>query len=591
MKKIVTLILAVFVLGFSFLPVNSAFAYSGGLLDGKSLMRGSSINGTEGGASSTLTDRDLTSGVNLSISAYKYDYYSFSQDMTIDSYIAKANGTVGIAFYDVNGNLLSTLHSIDRTYVKTSITPVNKVRTVAIFNDYNTNITVYEFDVFGSAYSSPHDELSNLVVTPFYNNVTLEWDPPINNPDFNGSRIYRNGTLIKTLDKNTNFFTDYTVQATTTYTYKVSGSYSDGFETTGVTKTTTTLEAPKPVGDVTNIKEDPSYNQVNLTWDNPTDANFNKVKIYRDGVFLSESTGTSFKDDTVKAETNYEYKITTISTDGLESGGVTTTVMTLKEPIPAIVAGGYTTDENGNYLFSWTEPTTGKVKILIDGKDYKTVDASLLKVLIPSADMKYDYVGNPKVSLIPISSSGIVGEPIKPEPVSGTSPGLNIPFNVNDLVGSGVGLLWFIGPLILLVLAFILVPKLRTLIFKSLPKVKKSEDPVNDKGKIKRRFEANEINVKDQQDKAQSEIQEKERLERKQRQEKEYLERIVRQEGKEIEKAAIIREPKHPRQSKFRFTRAERAIREQRDPRIPREPRIPRDRTRPTRTPRAERER
>jgi hypothetical protein len=42
---------------------------------------------------------------------------------------------------------------------------------------------------------------------------------------------------------------------------------------------------------------------------------------------------------------------------------------------------------------------------------------------------------------------------------------MNLPFSAKDLVESGNGLLWLVGPFILLALAFLLVPKFRELIF------------------------------------------------------------------------------------------------------------------------------
>ena len=61
-----------------------------------------------------------------------------------------------------------------------------------------------------------------------------------------------------------------------------------------------------------------------LTWDNPKDVNLDRVKIYRNNVLIKETTGSSFDDLTVNPLTEYSYKITTISKDGVESPGIST---------------------------------------------------------------------------------------------------------------------------------------------------------------------------------------------------------------------------------------------------------------------------
>lgn len=533
-----------------------------------------------------------------------------------------------------------------------------------------------------------HNELSNLVTTPFFNKVSLSWSIPSTNPNFTGSKVYKNGTLIKTLDKNTKVYTDNTVKELTDYTYKITATYSDNFETTGISKTTTTLEAPKPVGDVTSLKVDPFYNQVKLSWVLPEDENFSKVKVYRDNVFLKETESTTFVDETVSSTTEYNYKITTVAKNGLESAGVTKTIMTpapkpagditkiiakpsynrvdlswtnpndatfnkvkiyrnkitdtsaiekvlfgqsvyaagtpifetngttfndltvvpdtkyeytlktvadnglysdgvtvtavtLPEPAPVIKGEGYSKNENGDYLFSWSEPKLGKVKVLLAGQVYKTIDASLLNILIPKTDMQYDFLGNPNVSLVPVSESGKEGTAEKPLAINGEDAAVSTPFTVSDLVSASAGLLWFVGPFLLLALSFIFFPKFRKIIFSSLGKGGKTKGT----SETKRRFEDATPKSKDLQDKKQREIQKKKRLERKERQEKEYLARIEQQEIATAI-APVVKEPRKTRETHvkaFKMPRQERAARE------PRQSRVPRERSRSSRTPRRER--
>lgn len=539
MKKIVPLLLAL-LLVFYVVPVRNALAASVWLFDMTYIQstnipydaRNNSMAWTPNAPASTWTT-------------------VFKNEVAIDSIFYNGNPGYTFSFYSSTNSLIGSVTSASSNYKAVNFNGVKKIILTPNSGGY-----VYEIGVNGTvSYPVVHDELNNLVVNTFYNKVDLAWDIPSTNAAFTGSKVYRNGTLIKTLDKNTKTYTDSALETATSYTYKVAATYSDGLETTGVTKTVTTLDAPKPPGEVTDLKEALSDKKVSLTWINPTDANFSKVKIYRNNVFLAETTGTSFNDLTIQPNTKYEYKITTISTEGLESSGITTTVTTPKEIVPDIEGVGYKKDANGDYEISWSEPTIGQIKILIDGQAYQTVNANLLKITIPATDMKYDILGNPSVSLVPISESGKEGTPTVPKPIDAAS-GVSTPFTVNDLVGTGINLLWVIGPLILLALVFLLVPKLRNLVFGSLRKDGQAAGTKeNNDEKERYRFNSKErAERKEQQEKREQHIGKK------------YLAKLEKNQDKAI-------------------TAATSAIRQ------PRQHRMPRERNRISRTPRAGRER
>lgn len=126
---------------------------------------------------------------------------------------------------------------------------------------------------------------------------------------------------------------------------------------------------------------------------------------------------------------------------------------------------------NGDYLFKWEEPTKGKVKILVGGKEFAVVAASDKQILIKKADLKYDVFGNPDVKLIPISESGLEGEPINPNNPDGGFGGIggiddtfkNL-FTPNTLLKVSFALLALVGGILLLRMSFMVVPKLIELI-------------------------------------------------------------------------------------------------------------------------------
>lgn len=256
---------------------------------------------------------------------------------------------------------------------------------------------------------------------------------------------------------------------------------------------------PTPIEEVQEVNIQTKYNRVDLSWQLPQTEDFHHVAIYRktikelkeiqsasllDKMFgankvyasevteydpLFETNGTYFNDLTVKPRSEYSYKLTTVTTDGKESPGIIVTAETPDEPNPQIVGGGYTETAEGDYLFKWTSPTEGQVKIIVGGKEYKTVNASDKQILIPKEDMVYAF-DKPDVSLIPISPYGKEGNEFSSHPIKQ----IKIPFGANDLLKTGVSLLWVLGPFVLLAMAFLLVPKFRKTIVDAFNK--KSEN-------------------------------------------------------------------------------------------------------------------
>uniref|UniRef100_UPI0013C37C01 hypothetical protein n=1 Tax=Escherichia coli TaxID=562 RepID=UPI0013C37C01 len=100
-----------------------------------------------------------------------------------------------------------------------------------------------------------------------------------------GTKIYRNGAFLTSLDKETTTFIDINVKPNTTYDYKVTGLYSDGFETTGLTATTRTLSEvipPEliPPSNVTALTvSDITSTTARLKWRNSNDTDLDKVNI------------------------------------------------------------------------------------------------------------------------------------------------------------------------------------------------------------------------------------------------------------------------------------------------------------------------
>lgn len=340
-------------------------------------------------------------------------------------------------------------------------------------NTYTYRVSViysdnYETNGINTSYSTPNPpagEVTNLTATSKKNEVDLSWTNPTDSLFGDQVNIYRDGTKIGQTAGTT--FKDSSLDPGTSYVYTVSTISINRIESKGVTLTANTI-----MDEVINLKANPQSYEVDLSWTNPRDPIFSGVVIYRNGINIGHSNGTTFTDSNVKSSTTYLYTIKAISTEDLETDGVSVQTSTPAETIPVITGATVTKTDNGDYLYSWDNPSTGTLKILVGGQLYETVPASQKKVTIPAKDMKYDFMGNPQVSMIPISQTGLTGDVTYPD---SSSVGTKIPFSVSDLISSGNSLLWVVAPFLLLALAFLFVPKLRRLLFSAFGKKNSGE--------------------------------------------------------------------------------------------------------------------
>lgn len=332
--------------------------------------------------------------------------------------------------------------------------------------------------------TTPPSDVTNLKADVTAKDVKLSYTLPADT-DYSHVQIYRDGTLIADNHKSTTY-TDKNTAYSTSYTYKVVSVDSAGNKSSGVSISKKTAAESPP--EIEALKATATSNSVALSWQNTKRDGFDGVTIYRkqktiaanvralfsasDGYTpIFTTNGTEFTDLTVEPDTKYTYKVTT-TIAGVESAGVTVDVKT--KPV-TVEGGAVDKDDNGDYVLTWTAPTTGKLKVLIDGTQYKIVAAADKKVVIPASVMVYDFWGNPKVTLVPVNDAGEdVGTPAPPKPGPDVGSGL-LPspeelksvIDVTGLVQTGMSLIALIGGFVLLRLAFLFVPKLIKMIRRS----------------------------------------------------------------------------------------------------------------------------
>lgn len=173
--------------------------------------------------------------------------------------------------------------------------------------------------------STPPQEIMNQSSTSSAYSTTLSWTNPLDY-DFRCVNIYRDGSKI------TSFFgssyTDNSVTANTSYTYKITTVDFGGNESSGTTINISTIADVTPPSNITDLSATETPTSVSLSWINPTDFDFDHVNIYRNSTLIGSSNTNSNYDLGLAESTQYTYKITSVDRAGNESTGDSITVST-----------------------------------------------------------------------------------------------------------------------------------------------------------------------------------------------------------------------------------------------------------------------
>jgi hypothetical protein len=185
MKKffLILLINTVFIVS---LPLSNAFAYSGGLLDGKPIQFGDNVafTGTSAGTTNLMTDGNETTSYTVPIYNQPNDYsgFIFDKPMYITGLKIHApiqSGGLYVYFYDPSGVLIKNYMidpRADGTLVNVDFNNVSRIAFRAKQTTYPYIIN--EFDVFGSA-----DVKTSLL-------KGLVWNRGADITNINGSNLY-----------------------------------------------------------------------------------------------------------------------------------------------------------------------------------------------------------------------------------------------------------------------------------------------------------------------------------------------------------------------------------------------------------------
>lgn len=352
MLKKIFLTLCFLFLG-SQLQLRYAFAYSGGLLDGKTIYIGNNINSIVG-TTNLVTDNDESTGIQLDISTgnTKTLWYKFDNAKSVIAYQSKSDSTMVMRFYDQSGRGLYAF-SASGDGSKRNITQVDNVYYVSITNNSTSKRNVYEFDVFAIQDTTPPSNVTNLKTSVSTTKIDLTFTQP-KDADFKNTKIYLNGVLKATLDKTTNYYSLNGLSPDTSYDIKITTVDNNNNESNGVTTTVRTL----PLPNVINLSLVPSTNSLLAQWINPTDSGFIGNDLYLDGNFITslDKDATSYNFTNLNPNTSYAVKVVSKFIDGYSSTGQTATA---KTTIPVEDVADLQADAKYDRVkLSWTRPNS-----------------------------------------------------------------------------------------------------------------------------------------------------------------------------------------------------------------------------------------
>jgi predicted phage tail protein len=347
-KKIGIVSLIFLLLGMVETPF-SAFALSGGSLNGKTMYLSNSLSGgtpeyraTDNNNSTQATLTDKGSTTNLL-------YYVFPSPVDIDS--AAVGGTENtshdliVRFYDSNKVLIQ---SLDPTVNSSGIPGYDIVAPTARNVKYvvleNTNISaspfVREFDVGTTTVPT------GLTATAGSKQAQLSW---IAASGATGYNVYKDGVKVTSSPTTSTSYTSTGLTDLTTYSYQVTSISALGSESakSAVVKVTTPNTTP-PVAP-TGLTGTQGNGSASLSWVSNGESDLRGYFIYQNGTKLNSSPVTSTNYMVESGLTNgtaYSYQVTAVNASGLESAKSAVVTVTPNTPPKgaeiAIVRGGNT---------------------------------------------------------------------------------------------------------------------------------------------------------------------------------------------------------------------------------------------------------
>ena len=246
-KKLSVLLVAAIVILLA-APVSSAFAYTGGFLNGVTMTKGHFEQNNSGGTTTTVTDGDSSTYISLEkwggVGDTSLDlvWYEFSQVKAINAIRINAEVANGyFTFFNASGTAISSVSFTNKNDQYIYFNKVENVKKVAIINGVSgtthTN-KIFEADVFFVPSPAPNDLTATAIKED--QSINLNWSIVNGVKSYNVKRSVTEGGPYESLGSvSGNSYEDKNVEFGITYYYIItavndageSGNSNEAFAT------------------------------------------------------------------------------------------------------------------------------------------------------------------------------------------------------------------------------------------------------------------------------------------------------------------------------------------------------------------------
>ncbi|WP_321420665.1 PGF-pre-PGF domain-containing protein [uncultured Methanomethylovorans sp.] len=339
--------------------------------------------------------------------ASTFDTVGYANDVTISedsAYVAASDN--GLVVVDISNPIEPTLEG---SYATGNAFGVAVSDDNAYVADYNDGLFV--FHLSESQDSTSPASVTNLKESGVGSSwIRWTWTNPTD-ADFSHAMIYIDGTFaINTSDQ---YYNLTKLAEGTTHTIGIRTVDTSGNINSVLVNDTAITIAPDRTSpaSVTNLKESAvGLNWINWKWVNPSNADFSHVKVYMNGVFITNTSGksiNSYNSTGLSEGNNYTISIQTVDSNGnINSTMINDSATTVKLPQISNLSG--TNISTSSITLVWqASDNTKNVQISCNDIVIGTVSGATTYVDSDlSSDTDYNY------TLIPANEEGLAGNAV-----------------------------------------------------------------------------------------------------------------------------------------------------------------------------------
>jgi chitodextrinase len=192
--------------------------------------------------------------------------------------------------------------------------------------------------------------------------VDLAWNTHPDEANLDGYRVYRDGAFVAGTAETA--YRDTGLDPFTTYVYTVTAVGTDGDESSPsqpATVTTPDRTPPTVPEDIAAVAV--GTQRIDVTWSpsSDEDSGIADYRVFRDGAEVGTPTGTEYQDTGLESGTTYEYRVSAVNGEGLESNlSVVASARTLDVEGPPAPSGLTATPAGPSQIsLTWVAPADG----------------------------------------------------------------------------------------------------------------------------------------------------------------------------------------------------------------------------------------